>query len=98
FGSAKAHVTSTGIAQVKVTSVGPPDEVAAGRLTLELHKKVVGAVAYSLAVGRHKTLTVRLNKARRQALTGASGNLKVIASAETTGAVKPLTKTLRLEA
>src|SRR4051812_4648723 len=79
FGAAKVHVTSKGKAQIKVTSVGPPDEVAAGRLTLTSHQKTVGSVAYSVAVGAKKTLTVRLSKAGRKALTAAGGSLKVVA-------------------
>jgi hypothetical protein len=96
FASAKAHVTSTGKAQVKVTAIGPPDDVAAGRLTLVSHQKVVGSVGYSLAVGKHKTLTVRLNKAGRAALS-SGGTLKVVASAATRGTAAAATKTLRLE-
>src|SRR3954454_5187571 len=95
FASLKAHVTKAGNAQVKVKSIGPPDEVAAGRLTLKSGKKVVGSVGYSLAVGKSKTLLVRLNKAGRDALA-AGGTLKVVASAATTGAVKA-SKTLKLE-
>ena|SRR5947207_6459986 len=96
FASAKAHVTSKGKAQVKVTAVGPPDDVAAGRLTLKSHHKVVGSVGYSLAVGRHKTLTVKLNKAGRDALS-SGGTLKVVASAVTQGSAKAATQTLKLE-
>jgi hypothetical protein len=102
FASAKVHVTSKGKAQVKVTSIGPPDDTAAGRLTLKSavngHPKTVGSVGYSLAVGKHKTLTVRLNKAGREALSAAGGTLKVVASAATTGVAKSVTKTLKLEA
>jgi hypothetical protein len=81
---------------VKVTSVGPPDEVASGRLTLKSKRKVVGSVGYALAVGRSKTLTVKLNKAGRDALA-AGGTLKVVASAATRGVAKAATKTLKLE-
>ena len=96
FASLKAKVSSTGKAQVKVTSVGPPDEVASGRLTLKSRNKVVGSVGYALAVGMSKTLTVRLNKAGRAALA-TGGTLKVVASAATRGAAKATTKTLKLE-
>lgn len=97
FASAKARVTTKGRAQVKVTAIGPANDVAAGRLTLKSHQKVVGSVGYSLAVGRHKTLTVRLNKAGRDALS-AGGSLKVVASAATRGTDKAVTTTLKLEA
>jgi hypothetical protein len=97
FASLKAKVTKAHEAQVKVKSIGPPDEVAAGRLTLKSKSKVVGSVRYSLAVGRSKTLTVKLNKAGRAALAGG-GPFKVVASAATTGAAKAATKTLKLEA
>jgi hypothetical protein len=97
FASLKGHVTSTGKAQVKVTAIGPPDDVAAGRLTLRSHQKVVGSVGYSLVVGTHKTLTVRLNKAGRAALS-SGGTLKVVATAATRGTAKAATKTLKLEA
>jgi len=97
FASSKAHVTKTGKAQVKVTATGPPDELAEGRLTLKSHQKVVGSVGYSLAVGKSKTLTVKLNRAGRDALS-SGGTLKVVASAATRGAAKAATKTLKLEA
>lgn len=96
FASTRAHVTSKGKAQVKVTAVGPPDEVAAGKLTLTSRGKTVGTVAYSLPVGRRKTLVVRLSKAGRQALA-SGGTLKVRAAAATTGAGKAKTATLKLE-
>lgn len=96
FASAKAHVTSKGLAQVKVTSVGPPDEVAAGRLTLTSRGRAVGSVAYSLPVGAKKTLVVRLSKAGRQALAAGKA-LKVRAVAATSGSAKAA-KTLKLEA
>jgi hypothetical protein len=81
---------------VKVTAVGPPDEVAAGKLTLLSHGKAVGSVAYSLPVDRAKTLVVRLSKAGRDALA-TGGTLKVRAAAATTGAGKAKTATLKLE-
>ena len=84
-----------GEAQVKVKSVGPPDEVASGRLTLKSAGKAVGSVHYALAVGKSKTLTVKLNKAGKLALA-AGGTLTVVASAVTTGA-KAVTATLKLE-
>jgi hypothetical protein len=95
FASLKAKVTKAGRAQVKVKSIGPPDEVASGRLTLRSAGKAVGSVHYALAVGRSKTLTVKLNKAGKAALA-AGGTLKVVASAATTGA-NAVTATLKLE-
>jgi len=95
FASLKAKVTKAGEAQVKVKSVGPPDEVASGRLTLKSAGKAVGSVHYALAVGKSKTLTVKLNKAGKLALA-AGGTLTVVASAVTTGA-KAVTATLKLE-
>jgi hypothetical protein len=97
FASLKAKVTKAGKAQVKVKSIGPPDEVASGRLTLKSANKVVGSVRYRLAVGEAKTLTVRLTKAGRAALA-AGGTVKVVASAATSGVTKASTKTLKLEA
>jgi hypothetical protein len=97
FASARVHVTSKGKAQVRVTAVGPPDEVAGGRLTLTSHRRVIGSAGYSLTVGRSKTLVVALNKAGRKALS-SGGTLKVVASAATRGAAKAATKTLKLEA
>jgi hypothetical protein len=97
FASAKAHVTKAGKAQVKVTAIGPPEELAEGRLTLKSHQKVVGSVGYALTVGKSKTLTVRLNKAGRDALA-AGGTLKVLASAATRGVAKAATQTLKLGA
>lgn len=96
FASLKAKVTKAGKAQVKVKSIGPPDEVAAGRLTLKSANKVVGSVHYALAVGKSKTLTVTLNKAGKAALA-AGGTLKVAASAATSGVAKAATATLKLE-
>ena len=95
FASLKAKVTKAGRAQVKVKSIGPPDEVASGRLTLKSAGKAVGSVHYALAVGKSKTLTVKLNRAGKAALA-AGGTLKVVASAATTGA-KAVTATLKLE-
>jgi hypothetical protein len=97
FASGRAHVTKAGRAQVKVTAIGPPDEIAEGRLTLKSHRRAVGSVGYALTVGRTKTLTVRLNKAGRDALA-AGGSLEVVASAATRGAAKAATKTLKLAA
>lgn len=97
FASLKAKVTKAGKAQVKVKSIGPADEVATGRLTLKSAGKVVGSVRYRLAVGKSKTLTVKLNKAGRSALA-AGGTLKVVAAATTSGTAKAATKTLKLEA
>jgi hypothetical protein len=96
FASLKAKVNKAGQAQVKVKSVGPPDEVASGRLTLKSAGKAVGSVHYALAVGKSKTLTVKLNKAGKAALA-SGGRLKVVASAATSGTTKAATATLKLE-
>jgi hypothetical protein len=78
--------------------VGPPDETASGTLTLRLfgHPKVLGAVSYSLAVGTRKTLTLRLSKPGRAALSAARKGARVVLAARTQGARAIASKTLKL--
>ena len=98
--SSKLRVTSKGVARVKVTAIGPPDETAAGRLTLKVfgHPTILGSVGYRLAVGGHKTLVVKLTTAGRAALKAAGGSLRVVVSAKTRGTAAAAKKTLKLEA
>lgn len=102
FRSAKAAVSAAGRAAVKVKAIGPADETATGRLRLtakvKRHRTVLGAVGYSVDVGKNKILLVRLSTAARAALKSAGGKLKVQASAKTRGTASAATKTLTLEA
>jgi hypothetical protein len=92
---------------VKLTAIGPPGDVAKGRLTLKAKIKVgkkkkaklrrIGSASYSVTVGKTKTIQVTLSRAARK-LIAKQGSLKATASAKTSGIKTPVTAKLTIKA
>lgn len=92
---------SGGKALITLKAVGPPDETAAGVLTLtaKVAGKLVsfGQLSYTIAAGTTKSVRVRLTAAGRGVLSAANKKrVRVQATAKTTGVKQPLVKSLTL--
>jgi hypothetical protein len=85
-----------GVAQLRLSCAAAAPAACAGKLTLSARKRKLGSHAYSLGVGKRRTLKVKLTKTARRLLARASRHrLKVTVALAPSGG-RPATRSLTL--